>query len=293
MSIKCEDHLGNKFHTVKEMCCYWNVYQGTFKSRQDKGWSLEDSLCGKEKTKIYDHKGNVYKSVSDMCKEWGIAENTYNSRRRMKWSLADALTKEVSHHNKSGLVEDHLGNKFVSDIEMADYYGIHVSTFETRRKLGWSVEKALTTSVKSKKGNIITDHEGNEYDSLVELYKKYNIYSTRYYKGIKEGLDLEEILTGCTHYGVEDFDGNTFRTVKEMCDFYGISTDLYYNRKKRGLSEKEALTQKKGIRVKAVDPNGKVFDSVLEMLEGWGVNRNTYYYKKNKGYTTDDILLNN
>ena len=47
---KCKDHLGNKFSSITEMCNYWNISKPTYKYRQKKGLTLEQTLTG-----IYPH----------------------------------------------------------------------------------------------------------------------------------------------------------------------------------------------------------------------------------------------
>lgn len=122
--------------------------------------------------KIVDHKGNKYKSITQMAESYGITLAAYYSRLKKAWPLEKILTTPL---NKYGAT-DHLGNKFTSIEEMCKHYNIKSTTFKARIRDGWSVEKALTKqpeeTFKKKK---MLDHKGNEYESLGQLAKAYNI----------------------------------------------------------------------------------------------------------------------
>ena len=53
--------------------------------------------------------------------------------------------------NKGKKVKDHLGNEYMSVMDMCIHYHISASTFYNRRNRGWDLEKALTTPMKPKR----------------------------------------------------------------------------------------------------------------------------------------------
>lgn len=55
---QCEDHLGNKFHSIKDMCKHWNMNDNRYKGRIRHGWSVKKALTTWS-TKTY---------ISDNCK---------------------------------------------------------------------------------------------------------------------------------------------------------------------------------------------------------------------------------
>ena len=90
-----EDHLGNKFNSVKEMIEYWGVSTPfLFYLRKKKGCSLEECLTGIQHP-AYDHKGNRFNSVSDMIKHYHIAKGTYYTRKNKGWTLEECLLGKV------------------------------------------------------------------------------------------------------------------------------------------------------------------------------------------------------
>lgn len=44
------DHQGNKFKSISEMCRHYGVLKNTFSTRLSRGWSIKESLTGKEES---------------------------------------------------------------------------------------------------------------------------------------------------------------------------------------------------------------------------------------------------
>ena len=90
-----EDHMGNKFNSVKEMIEYWGVSTPfLLYLRKKKGFSLEECLTG-IKHPVYDHKGNKFKSVKDMTWYYQVSTKTFYSRRGRGWTLEECLLGKV------------------------------------------------------------------------------------------------------------------------------------------------------------------------------------------------------
>lgn len=101
-NYKYEDHLGNKFPTIKAMCEHWGIKFHTYYGRIKCGWSKEKALTFKDKIvgknrciECTDHLGNKYTSFTEMCNKYGINYDTYLYRLNKGWSQKDALTKKV------------------------------------------------------------------------------------------------------------------------------------------------------------------------------------------------------
>ncbi len=96
----CQDHLGNEFCSIREMCKHYRIKEKAFYMRVRKyGWSLERALiapggcyerCGKRK--CTDHLGKEYESCQAMCEAWGVDVAKYRNRRHYGWSVERALT---------------------------------------------------------------------------------------------------------------------------------------------------------------------------------------------------------
>ena len=94
-SIKCQDHLGNKFNSIKEMCKAYNITSTIYGWRVSNGWDIEKALttpANKHSTEICDHKGNKYKSIADMSRAYGKDPMTVVHRLNSGWDVERALT---------------------------------------------------------------------------------------------------------------------------------------------------------------------------------------------------------
>ena len=96
---KCEDHLGQVFSSVTEMCAHWSVVDSTYFCRLRKGYSVEDALTLKGKghsrapKPTVDHLGTLFPSETKMCAHWNISVKTYNADLLKGLSLEEILTK--------------------------------------------------------------------------------------------------------------------------------------------------------------------------------------------------------
>lgn len=239
-SMKCKDHLGNEFDSIKDMCKYWNISNNIYNSRKRYGWDLEKILTTPVKDKCntcIDHLGNEFKTEKDMCKCYGLHYSTYRFRKESNWDLEKILTTPANL-----TVQDHLGNEFKTEKEMYEYWNITGNSYTSRKAKGWDLEKILTTPVKSK-SNTCTDHLGNEFKTEKEMYKYWNISVGVYSHRKKSGWDLDRILTTPEKESVYDHLGNEFKTEKEMYEYYGLHSSTYTNRKNKGWSLEDILTK--------------------------------------------------
>lgn len=178
----CKDHLGNIFPSKKAMCKHYNIPSQVYFGRIKIGWSLEKTLTTpvdktpKNAKEAVDHLGQTFPTISAMCKHWNMKRSTYNARIKSGWSVKDALTTPCEQLNiKQQKCEDHLGNKYESLNAMCRAYNITHHTFTTRtQRLGWSLEKALTTP------NVInaiecTDNMGHTFPTLRDMCHYYRI----------------------------------------------------------------------------------------------------------------------
>lgn len=92
---KCEDHLGNKYETLKDMCATYGISTSMYRSRINRGMSVRDALT-KEKAdrsiKSVDYKGNEFSSLKKMCESYKVSVGTYEYRIMHGKNEAEALT---------------------------------------------------------------------------------------------------------------------------------------------------------------------------------------------------------
>lgn len=153
----CTDHLGNTFSSISELCRHYGIPRTTLKSRQKKGYTLEECLCpekiNESRYKVVDHMGNRFKSLRKMVQYWNLSLPAFQHRIESGWSLKDALETPVyTRHALAKVCKDHLGNEYPSKLAMCRHYGISVSKFRSRVKRGVSLEIALTTRGDMRRG---------------------------------------------------------------------------------------------------------------------------------------------
>ena len=161
--LKCKDHLGKEYNSIKEMAEAYGLTYSIFYSRISAlGWTLEEALTipkraadrrvhspkltrMKSKTEFRDHKGKKYKSLADLANAYNIPVRVLEKRLSYGWVMQDALTTPT---NKTVNI-DHLGNEYPSFEAMCDAYHIKKTTVKHRvLRLGWSIGRALTTPAK-------------------------------------------------------------------------------------------------------------------------------------------------
>jgi hypothetical protein len=76
---------------------------------------------------------------------------------------------------------------------MCEYWGIPDTLFDYRKRLGWSLEKALTTPVRTRAR---VDHLGNSFKSQKEMCEYWGISASTFNVRMEKlGWSLEKSLT--------------------------------------------------------------------------------------------------
>ena len=205
---------------------------------------------------------------------------------------------------------DHLGNQFKSVSAMTKHWGISRTTYLSRINMGWSIEKALTFTIREEsrpKGGVV-DHLGNKFKSRSQMLKHWGISPATYYNRThKEGLSMEEALTKpiaktYSFQEVTDHLGNKYRSLSLMARTYGIKPITLRDRLERGWSVKEALTtpidtstHRKTVNVEGIkvqDHKGVWYNSYYELAKAYGLTISTLYGRLVRlGWSIEKALL--
>lgn len=190
---------------------------------------------------------------------------------------------------------DHLGNEFPSTKAMCQHYGITVSVYHNRIKLGWSIKSILTRATRAKTHKAY-DHLGNEFPSITTMCQHYGITRSAYAERIKHEWSIEKALT--TPMGekrkstVVDHKGQKFRSIKEMCASYGINMGTFVDRIRHGRTLEDALTTPtKQMQHAVVDHLGNKFSSVSAMCRHYHISNNAYLGRIKRGQSTEKALM--
>ena len=94
---------------------------------------------------------------------------------------------------------DHLGQKFPSLAAMLRYWNVPDASYRYRmRKLGWDLEKTLTTKTINTDDagcHECADHLGQTFRSKKDMCDHWRMPRHIYFRRIKEGWSIEEALT--------------------------------------------------------------------------------------------------
>jgi len=137
---------------------------------------------------------------------------------------------------------------------------------------------------------MVRDHLNNEFASIKEMCKFYNIGLTTYKRRRAKGMTIEEILTAENrlHSACEDHLGNHFESKQDMCDYYNISKDTLNIRLKKGIHLKDILTKSRKRAVK--DHLGNPYNTILEMCEAYNISYSIYQSRRKANMSLEEIL---
>lgn len=256
-----KDHLGREYKTVQEMCNHYHILVQTYYYRIKHGYSLEQALIlKKEETR------DVAKTKFDNC------QNPVDEEERI----------------------DHLGNMYPSKTCMCKKYGISRSLYDYRRKLGWTVEKALCTPVNRKQLSVEKRTiNGIVYKTVSEIRKEVldNEISERVLCGflINYESTYEAIKKSKSVIRQRKMGEMRHNILKR----YGLNNSLYNSRISRGWSTVKALTTPK---LENLLEGGRTFEGVSyptieEMCIAYGINPSAYLQRISRGVSKEIALL--
>lgn len=158
---------------------------------------------------------------------------------------------------------DHKGNEYATIANMCEFYGITLSTYNSRVRSGMTKEQALTREVKKYSkhekpqtdiNGFVVDHRGNIFSSQKEMCRHYNVSYNTFMWRRYHGYSLEECLRPVDVHEtmkstslkkvngvITDHKGNQFKTYVELCEFWDINKFTIYRKIKEGYSVKTIL----------------------------------------------------
>jgi len=109
----------------------------------------KENSSNRHNTKYYEYRGSML-STDDIIPLLKCPIRTFESRLRRGWALEDAMSEGKSQTRKINDIISFDGKEMTIS-QWAKYLEISLPTlFDRVHKLGWSVEKALTTPLRSK-----------------------------------------------------------------------------------------------------------------------------------------------
>lgn len=145
-------YKGKFYSSLKELSKGVGVHEETLKKRIRNGMSVEEAVEAPKyqvvkNREVIAYKGRTYKMWSEFFEENPLFKHSMGSihnSRKLGMSIEEALDDYAKKH----FVKDHKGNFFRNKKERSLKYGLTPVTVHKRLKMGWSLEKALTTPAK-------------------------------------------------------------------------------------------------------------------------------------------------
>lgn len=187
--------------------------------------------------------------------------------------------------------EDHLGNRFRSESEMARAYGLTPTTYAYRKSAGWPLDRMLTEPVEHAIRQ--KDASGNEYRSKQAMCDAHGISKATLNGRLAKGIPLKEALETppSTDRSVpcRDRHGREYPSKRAMCKAYGLRENTLRERLRRGMPLREALeTPPRG---PVTGPDGRTYGGLMEMYAAYGKSTTSVRALVKSGMTLEQALL--
>ena len=196
---------------------------------------------------------------------------------------------------------EYKGKIYKSISALAKEYGVSEEVVYMRLHRGFTLDEALlnTPYIRNGRHNKI-EYNGKIYSSIKELLELYNIPQQVYYRQLKKGATLEDVINGkriCKPIGGKrtkvEYDGQSYSSIREFAIAYNISPMTVYSRIYRGWSISEIANYKKSIRRgKTIEYEGKIFNSIKELSIEYGIKYSLLERRLNKGLSVKEAIEN-
>lgn len=143
---------------------------------------------------------------------------------------------------------------------------------------------------------LVRDHLENEFVTLNDMLKHYDVAWDTYFNRIKAGWNLEDILTKPVEENrrrkiYTDYKGNTFHGFRAMCQYYNIPESIVLSRLKQHWTLQDALERPPAKKRQKIEFQGKVYWSLPKLLEAYGISRAAFNHRIARGWDFDRAVL--
>lgn len=239
-----------------------------------------------------DPNGKEWPSFSAMCRAWGIDRTTVCSALARGRTLEQALTHSGYESNRPDVPPerrtDHHGKTYPTIKAMCFEWGIQEPVYLTRRRLKWTVQRALETPVK-KKSEPVTDHQGNVYPSVQAMCEAWGVIPGTYRRRRETGMDVQTALEApnlcCIPTRV---DGKDYPSIAAAARAHAVDPAIVGTRLQKGVPVEEAFRPPERHIIRA--PDGREFSNVEELCTAYGISYSTYRRNMGEGMSLLDAL---
>lgn len=150
-------------------------------------WADRITQANNKRSSRFIECNGIKKTISEWSRETGLSSNCIADRLKSGWSTEDAISKPCLVEKK---MYEYNGESHTIG-EWAKIYGLHIDCLRGRlTKLGWSIEKALTT----KDTTNYIEFKGQK-KTMRQWAKEYGLKYTCLQYRLQSGWDIEKALT--------------------------------------------------------------------------------------------------
>lgn len=135
---------------------------------------------------------------------------------------------------------------------------------------------------------MVTDHLGNEFKTVSDMCKYYNISIQTYSYRLNSKMSLEDALTTPIGKTFTDHMGNTFNSCIAMCNFWKVNYSVFKTKINNGVPLEIALTEKQDLTT--YDHLGNKFESTNAMCKFYKIKPDTFRVRIKNGWSLEDAL---
>ncbi len=191
---------------------------------------------------------------------------------------------------------EYKGKKYNSVLAITKELGHSYGAVYARLKRGYTLDEALSKASNIGKGKRKEiEYEGRIYPSINELLKSYNVPRHVYYRQLKKGATLEEVLSGKkigeSNNKEIEYEGKKYASISEFAKAYKIKPSAIYNRIKKGYPLNEVVNPERiKTKGKSIEYEGKTFISITALANEYGLNPSTVYSRLKKGFSVKETV---
>lgn len=146
--------------------------------------------------------------------------------------------------------------------------------------------------------DLVYDHLGNSFSTLKTMCAEYNISIATYYKRLKQGMSLNDILTTPTKYGsiCIEYNGKVYSSIENLCRELNIDRGRFSSRYYAGWKIEDCIEKPVDIshsgsyRPDFLLNTGKTREEIAELCNLHNINYSTLYSRLKSGMSLQDAL---
>ena len=292
---------GKTFKSISEACRYYNLEFNLVNNRLYKGWSIEEAFGLKYRNDNYKEitvEGKTFKSIAEAAKYYNLRLDLVHNRLRRGSTIKDAFTKDSNPAIEYKYLNLTIfGKTFKYIVEAAEYYNINYGVIYRRLENGWSIEDGVSIPVKEGVVGKTITVGNNEFVSISEAARYYNLDNGKIYYRLKNGWTIDEAfeLVKKEKATIKPIivEGVSYKSITEACKHYNLDPKRIIYRLNNGWSVEEAfgfVEKEKIVEPITITVEGRTYNSIAEACKHYNLRSGKVYGRINRGWSIEEAF---